>query len=171
MVFSFRKGRDFRSLLVQLVLIEVILGQNNKGYIKEAEKTETVTPVKATPKKATDKFFLDKKAGMIYCDNNEELYIKMLEMYYRQGLEYLPQLREHFAQRDWKNFQIVIHAVKGTSMTIGARYILKRAKDLETATKKGKEEILLAECEEFFDDYQAFLNNLVEVYHLEKNEM
>lgn len=47
-----------------------------------------------------------------------------------------------------------MHAVKGTSLTIGAEKLSRKAKDLEMAASENREELLLSENEAFLQSYR-----------------
>ena len=102
-------------------------------------------------------FFIDKNMGMSYCCNDEAMYQEMVDAYYQQGQKNLPQLSQYFESRDWKKYKVIVHALKSTSLVIGAAEFSEKAKRLETAAKEGNEEILLAENEAFLEEYKAIL--------------
>lgn len=101
---------------------------------------------------------LDKKSAMTYCADSEEIYQEMLATYYEQSEEYRANLSEYYKNRDWKQYKVIIHALKSTSILIGALDLSKKAKELENAAKECDEEILLAEHEKFMEEYQIVLN-------------
>lgn len=128
-----------------------------------SESTEADVIVRET---SEDKLYIDKKRGMIYCDGEEEFYREMVQLYYEQGQSYTTKLWQYYEQKDWKNLQIILHAIKSTSMTIGAQYMLQKAKELEAAVKNGNAQDLSAEYEIFFGDYQKMLDKLEKEYNL-----
>jgi len=101
--------------------------------------------------------YIDKQVGLAYCGNEEEIYREMLKTYYAQGKEYREKLSAYYIARDWENYRIIVHALKSTSLMIGATAFSERAKYLEMAAKEGKEEILLTESEEFLVQYDMLL--------------
>ena len=54
------------------------------------------------------------------------------------------KIQAAFETGDWKNYQILVHALKSTSMSIGAEKLSERAKDLELAAKNKASEKILA---------------------------
>ena len=48
------------------------------------------------------------------------------------------KLEEQFQKEDWKEYRVLIHAVKSTSKTIGADEMAEQARDLEHAIKEGR---------------------------------
>lgn len=105
---------------------------------------------------------IDRNLGLQYCADSEEMYQEMLATYYAQGQKYLQMLPKYFAARDWKQYKIIVHALKSTSLMIGAADFSEKAKRMENAAKACDEEILLAENEKFMEEYQAILKVIQE---------
>lgn len=121
------------------------------------EKLESAT------KQAVDDALLhiNKSVGMEYCANSEEFYCEMKAAYCEQGEEYLQKLSEAHEKRDWKNYKITVHALKGTSLLIGAAAFSERARQMELlASEESKE--LLTEHEKFMEEYRAMLEKVKE---------
>jgi len=106
---------------------------------------------------------IDKNAGLGYCGGNEETYQEIVRSFYAQGEEYIPALTKYFSQRDWKNYRIVVHALKGTALLIGANDFSEYAKKVESAAKEEQETFLLAEGEKFLTEYEELLKLLKDV--------
>ncbi|MDD6038614.1 MAG: ATP-binding protein [bacterium] len=71
--------------------------------------------------------------GMTYCMNMREFYESMLKEYLDNDKEEV--LIQYFDSMDIENYRIVIHALKSTSLTIGAEELSEQAKALEMAAK------------------------------------
>ena len=80
------------------------------------------------------KTVLNTKDGLKYAMNDVDFYHKLLETYIKG--DKVQKLEEQFAKEDWKEYRVLIHAVKSTSKTIGADEVSERAKELEEAIKK-----------------------------------
>ena len=72
----------------------------------------------------------------------------------------LNELRE---KKDWKNYQIVAHSLKGTSLTIGAPLLSEAAKGLEFAVKVNRPEYIEEHHDEVIEMYGVLLDQLSEV--------
>lgn len=75
--------------------------------------------------------------GLDYCSGEEEFYLEMLQMFHDQEAEKRAELIALYEAANWKDYAIKVHALKSTSLTIGAEELSKQAKALEQA---GKEE-------------------------------
>ena len=101
---------------------------------------------------------IDRAAGLAYCDHDEDMYKEMLKIYEKQGRPYILQIQECFETGDWKNLQIIAHAIKSTSLMIGATEMSEAAKEIETAAKEENVKILMASKENFVKSYEEVLN-------------
>lgn len=77
------------------------------------------------------------------------------------------KLDSAFAAKDWLNYTIYVHGLKGALRNIGAENLGLKAYDLETAGKNGDEKFILSHNEEFvteFDRFAAKITELAEQY-------
>ena len=93
----------------------------NKGELTMVEQLKQLIPN------------MDIAAGMEYCANDESIYQIAVESYCEQ--DFSEKLSTFFEEKDLPNYQIVIHGVKSTSLTIGLRDLSEQAKQLEQACK------------------------------------
>ena len=103
---------------------------------------------------------IDKETGITYCGGMEELYDEVVEEYCDQGADYIEQIRKFVSEQDWKNYQIVVHGIKSSSLTVGAVALSEKAKALEMAAKSDQIDYILAENDSFLSSYQKVLKVL-----------
>lgn len=77
--------------------------------------------------------FLDVDKGLGYCMNDESFYLEMVEEYLKTAR--IDSLENFFRTEDFSNYRIAIHALKSTSLTIGATKLSEKAKALEFACR------------------------------------
>lgn len=65
--------------------------------------------------------------------------------------------------KDWDNYRILVHALKSTSLTIGAVSLSEGAKALEMAAKDGDVDYILSHNQEVMEKYTGLLNVLRKV--------
>ena len=100
---------------------------------------------------------LDVQTGLKYC-MDEEIYQEMLYEYIKaDNVEAIDQL---FAAQDWKNYITAVHALKSTSLTIGAVSLSESAKALEFAGKDEKMDYIKDNHKSVMEQYQSLLNKL-----------
>ncbi|MGN0319213.1 MAG: ATP-binding protein [Lachnospira sp.] len=103
---------------------------------------------------------LDVKTGLGYC-GDKEFYEEMLREYLQADKSAI--IEQYFESRDWDNYRIMVHALKSTSMTIGAVSISEIAKALETAVKAGDENYVISHHNEVMEQYKGLLGELKKV--------
>lgn len=82
------------------------------------------------------------EVALKYCMDSKSFVIQMLTAFADDSKK-ADKIEEKFAAQDWKNYQILVHALKSTALSIGAENLSEAAKKLEFAAKNGKiEEIL-----------------------------
>ncbi|MCD7709399.1 MAG: ATP-binding protein [Clostridiales bacterium] len=102
---------------------------------------------------------LDIEKGLMYC-GDEEGYIDVLRLHYRDGEKNREKIEDCYAAHDWKNYQIYVHALKSSMMSIGAVNLSEMAKKLEAASKEGDEEYILAAHAVTMEEYERVLGIL-----------
>lgn len=122
------------------------------------EETPLSTDNQTTTEIPEDLLYIDKETGLSYCMNDENFYTEVLTVFCNQALEYVPQLEEHFKNRDWKKYAIITHGLKSNALNIGATNFSKLSLQHELAGKEGNEEFIMAE----YPKYKETLKKLVE---------
>ncbi|MBR2660787.1 MAG: response regulator [Clostridia bacterium] len=79
---------------------------------------------------------IDVAQGLAFCQNDEALYRSVLWEYGSAAAEKSERLQLYYASADWKNYAIVVHALKSTSGTIGAARLSEMAARLEHAARR-----------------------------------
>ena len=74
--------------------------------------------------------------GLDYCCGEEEFYLEMLRMFSGQSEEKRDEIIALYEAENWKDYAVKVHALKSTSLTIGAEELSEYAKKLEHAGKK-----------------------------------
>ncbi len=72
--------------------------------------------------------------GLTYCMNSKSFYVEILNDF--KDAKSAEKIQAAFESADVKNYQILVHALKSTSMSIGAEDLSELAKKLELAAKE-----------------------------------
>lgn len=136
--------------------------------VQAPEKTENGKdmPVSDEPAETGDEpleRLIDKSAAMVYCGGDEEMYLEFLQAYYEQGREYIKKLPTLRDAGDWQNYGITAHAVKSTSLTIGAEGLSELAKQQEFAAKEGNIVQIEEQWENFYQTYKNVLTEAAQI--------
>lgn len=111
------------------------------------------------PKTLEERFpTLNIQVGMGYCLNDEAFFLEMLETYIHGDKREV--LATEYAEEAWKNYQVHVHALKSTSLNIGAEKLSEHAKALEFAAKDADYQYIHEHHDEVITEYGELLTEL-----------
>ena len=93
--------------------------------------------------------------GLNYCYGAEDFYTEMLQMYYEQSAGKRSEIVALYESEDWAGYAIKVHALKSTSLTIGAEKLSEQAKALELAGKSGDTDYIRENHQTMLQSYEA----------------
>ena len=106
--------------------------------------------------------FLNTKQGLAYHSNDLDFYMEILHAYHED--DRLSAIQNHYHEEDWKNYQIMVHALSSSSKLIGAEVVSVKAKDLELAVKREDFEFVHAHHTETMALYKELQHNLAKLF-------
>ena len=98
---------------------------------------------------------IDPLVGLNYCQNDPAFYESILREYAQSAAEKSQKLEQAFAEQDWKNYGIFVHALRSTSRFIGAGALSDAAAALEDAAGRGDAAAILAGHADMMGQYTA----------------
>ena len=131
--------------------------QSNSAKIKAEEREGS----SASDKNAglAERFpMLDTKVGMGYCMDDEEFYTEMIETYLRGDKRQV--IENAYETENWNDYETYVHALKSTSLNIGAVTLSEHAKALEYAAKDGDFDYIKENHDNVFTEYSDTLDRL-----------
>ncbi len=135
--------------------------------VEEAEDTLTRKDLKLLAEICPE---INPDAAMSYCMNSKDFFVEMMQEFCAD--DKTENVSKSYAAADWKNYRILVHALKSTSMVIGALKFSDNAKAQEFAAKDGRIDDLQKNHAEFMSEYQklrAGINKWLEVSGNAKN--
>lgn len=81
-------------------------------------------------------YYIDIGIGIEYSGGDREMYLEFLAMFYEMKEDNDKRISESFDAGDWYSYVTQIHALKSTSLTVGAVELSEQAKTLELAGKE-----------------------------------
>lgn len=81
---------------------------------------------------------IDIFTGLQYSAGDETMYKEFLRMFCDMGKEKMERIQAGYEQADWPDYSILVHALKSTALSIGAKRLSERALELEKAGKEGR---------------------------------
>lgn len=106
---------------------------------------------------------IDYRLGLSYCAGEPDIYKEAAQAYLEEGDSNMEKLDSCYEKKDWKNYAIVAHAIKSTSLTLGAKELSELAKEHEFAGKENREADIDASYFTLLEQYQAVLIELKEM--------
>ena len=105
-----------------------------------------------------DLSFLNQEMGLEYCAGDMEIYLEVLESYVEEDMR--ETLETALGAEDWASYRTTVHAVKSTSLTIGAEELSAEAKALEMAAAEGDGATVKAGHAKLIEDYTDILTKI-----------
>lgn len=164
-------------------LNEMLLKYLPKDKIIEASEDKAPTDTAADDKIITDQplgdtssadkpyddsnaAHIDKTTGLRYCGGMEDFFLETLTVYAETLVGREEQLEKYYEEKNFQQYAIAVHALKSSSLTIGACKLSDMAKALEMASKESDaafveahHQALLAECRCVYEEAQTLLKN------------
>ena len=101
--------------------------------------------------------------GLTYCMDSKSFFIDILKDF--KDAKSAGKIQTAFENSDVKNYQILVHALKSTSLSIGAENLSEKAKTLEFAAKdndvekiKANHEDLMTTCKKVCEQITNWIN-------------
>lgn len=104
---------------------------------------------------------LNVQSGLEHSAGEEELYLMLVENYIKEDKR--QKVVDAFTKEDWDNYRIVVHSIKGTSLTIGAEDVAEKAKLLEQAARERNVSYITTNNESLLKQYSLLIDKLKEV--------
>ncbi|MCR5684099.1 MAG: response regulator [Lachnospiraceae bacterium] len=134
-------------------VLEFSAGGIPDNEMADAEQNDFEQPPVYDLKKLADAG-IDTKAGIGFCAGDKGFYAEMLSDYTGCAQEKGSALEDAYAQNDWKNYQVLVHALKSTSKTVGLMDIYELALALENAAKSEDAEFILGHHDDLMRIYR-----------------
>ena len=128
-----------------------MIGNNESGDKKRAEKKDYAAIVNAID-------FLDTENAMQYCCESEEFYYDILKTFYENN--HIKALEEYYKNNNWNDYQVKVHAIKSTSISIGTSKLSEMAKALEVAAKEENTDFIKQNHPAFIKTYRDILEKI-----------
>lgn len=139
-------------------LMEMLRKYLSKEMVEMKEKIEQTTDT-AKQKTLEERFpTLNIQVGLRYCMNDEAFFLEMIETYIHGDKREV--LAKEYAAESWKDYQTHVHALKSTSLNIGAEKLSEHAKALELAAKDTDYTYIREHHDEVMTEYGKLLTEL-----------
>nr|MCR5452744.1 response regulator [Lachnospiraceae bacterium] len=106
------------------------------------------------------KLGFDVDTAMEYCYGDDDFYKELLTDYASSYQKKKNDLDEFYKKEEWGDFEILIHALKSTSKTVGVMSLYEKALALEQAANRKDGNFIHDKYPEFNKDYEALITEL-----------
>lgn len=103
---------------------------------------------------------IQEEKGLMYAGHSRAVYYENLYTYLKNGPEYRESLQKRYEEEDWPQYIIEVHAVKSSSLSIGAVGLSELAKTLEFAGKEERFELIVAKQRSLIKLYDRVLRKI-----------
>ena len=127
---------DYLSKPIEYPVLEELLKKYlPAGKLVPAEKAPAPAESAADPGvfRSLREYGICPEDGLHFCQGDRDLYLSILDEYARGAGEKQRLLGQYCEAGDWKNYRILVHALKSTSRTVGARSLSEAAAAAEKA--------------------------------------
>ncbi|MCR5773616.1 MAG: response regulator [Lachnospiraceae bacterium] len=101
---------------------------------------------------------IDADTGLHYSQNDAGFYKELLEQYVSDAPKKSEDAQTFFDRKDFKNYEVLVHAIKSTSKMIGATHISEEALKLEKAAEAQDEETITRMHADVMEEYHAVVS-------------
>ena len=156
------EGRTLEQMLMVYLPAEKVT-KGASAIDEPEEMTFRAEPVKAReeqkPAEAVDIMSelssagFDTEKAMVFTHNDVDFYRTILTVFASEYDERYAKLNEYYRTKNWKDYSILIHAIKSNATTIGALKLAEKAAIMEQATKNEDEYTINNEHENALAQY------------------
>ncbi len=104
---------------------------------------------------------LDTDAGLRYCAGDESVYFDIVNDYMMEYDNKHATLDEAYARKNWRDYQVSVHALKSTSKTVGSELMYEAARALEEAARSEDTAFIEANHERTMTSYKRIVDEII----------
>lgn len=156
---------DYLSKPIEVKYLEDSIRKYASDWLVETVKDNKTESVIKENKAESSQISLQEKypelninLGLMYCMNDEDFYQEMIKEY--AGGDKSNNLKECLASENYSDFRTFVHAVKSTSLNIGAEHLSEKAKRLENAAKESDIQYIHSNFDEFLLEYESLIKKI-----------
>ncbi len=147
-------GTSLENILLEYIPKEKILERKDE---KGNNEQEGLT-IKFEDYDVLEEVGVDTDTGLSYCNNDSAFYKTILNEYYQKAYKKIHDIQKYCDEEDWKNYAILVHALKSTSKTIGAIGLSEIAARMEQAANNNDKDSIMSENETMLHEYNRTID-------------
>lgn len=103
------------------------------------------------------------RLGLEYCCGEKEFYLEMLQTFAEQSKAKKSELQSLYEAANWGDYAVKVHALKSTSLTIGAEQLSEKARMLEQAGRNNDIEYIHQNHSDLMQIYDRVCKSIAEL--------
>ncbi|MBQ4311240.1 MAG: response regulator [Oscillospiraceae bacterium] len=127
-------------------------------------------PVVSSPAEILKQYGVDIKTGLDYCMNDEDFYRQLMIQFADESIGKRRDIERFFAEKNLKDYEILVHALKSTSKMIGCTELSEKAKELEFAAKVNNSDFIAGHHSAVMDMYEKLVGGINKAYGRSVND-
>lgn len=147
---------DFLAKPIDVKLLDEILRRWIPNGIEPEQKEET--PIYVPQEEGIPG--LDYEAALAYFGGNQDTLLEVLEFFCEESANRIQELERLLKEKDYENYIIEAHGLKGAAKSIMANELSEHAKKHEFAGKEGRFEYIDKDGEMLIEEYRHFVESL-----------
>lgn len=96
----------------------------------------------------------DVDSAIAFCAGDEEFYRELLDDFAAGAAGKAEEMESYYSQKEWGDYEVLVHALKSTSKTIGLDVLSDLARGLEAAARDGDMDFVTNNHSIFLQDYR-----------------
>jgi len=160
-------GMDLEEMILKYLPEELILKEEAKLEEAEREAVGEQTELEYIKSRIPQ---LEIEDGVKHCGDSEDLYLEILGDYAAE--DSAEKGEKFYEEGQWKEYAIMAHALKSTSLTVGLPQLAAKFKSLELAAKEENVQYLHENHKAVMEEYKELsdtLKNIFEKFMGERN--
>ena len=147
-------------------VLERYIPEEKKVYVENEAPPAPVPGASPEPEQATDADpftrmeGIDMATALTYCGGDMNDYIDLVRVYLSTSGKTYNDIADFYERKDWKNYGILVHALKSSSKTIGASKLAQYAYNGEMASKAEDVETIESNHQALMAEYKRILGVL-----------
>ena len=101
----------------------------------------------------------DKEVGIRYCGGEIGLFREVLTVFEHELEKLIPELKQLYEKKNWKNYTVRAHGLKNSAITVGAVSLSEESKKMEFAGKEERYEDIM----QTFNDYCGLMEKTLQL--------
>lgn len=159
----FKEGFD--DYLSKPIEMDTLISVLKKYLPESAYEKERSLPVES--KETTDHSYrmdalleagVDVEAGLSYCANDLETYYEILELFVKNFENKSARIQELYDEKNWKEYRVVVHALKSDLRTLGIPEAAEKAYAMEKAANENDEVYIMAHHAQMQAEYKQLVD-------------